>query len=227
MNYGDLINIPLRNRLQKRAQVDVALLEDVLVRILYELDDTVEIHGGTAIWRCYGGKRFSKDIDVYVSSQDRWTVIKEKVRDTAEKYNAKVLKVKDTGNLIFMELLLDNIYSEIDVNYKKYYKNPVIRQFENLDGTFYDVLTLPAEILILEKLEAYNDRHYITDLYDMRILIDHADITKIKTELKRFISALEAPEEMEQEEKRLKDLIFEGPVPSFKTLLEYIKGKAL
>ncbi|MEM1546291.1 MAG: nucleotidyl transferase AbiEii/AbiGii toxin family protein [Candidatus Methanomethylicia archaeon] len=24
------------------------------------------IHGGTAIWRCYGSNRFSEDVDVYL-----------------------------------------------------------------------------------------------------------------------------------------------------------------
>ena len=79
-------------------------------------------------------------------------------RDTAKDYGAEVIKLKDTGNLIYMELLMDGIYSEIDINYKAYYKNPVIRQYENLDGTFGEVLTLPPEALVLEKISAYNGR---------------------------------------------------------------------
>ena len=144
------MNIPLMNRLRKRAHRDVALLEDVMVKIIYGMDSTVEIHGGTAIWRCYGGRRFSKDIDIYVASQTKWQELKERIRDTAKDYGAEVIKLKDTGNLIYMELLMDGIYSEIDINYKAYYKNPVIRQYENLDGTFGEVLTLPPEALVLE-----------------------------------------------------------------------------
>ncbi len=219
------MNIPLMNSLQKRAQRDVALFQDVLIRIIYEIDNTIEIHGGTAIWRCYGGRRFSKDIDAYVSSQAKWNELKERIKTTSEKYNAKVIKLKDTGNLIFIELLLDNIYSEIDINYKKYYKEPVIKKYENLDGTFNEILTLPPEALIGEKIDAYNDRKLITDLYDMRILVDHAEIAKVGPQLKTFLSSLETPKDIKAQEARLKDLIYEGPVPSFVTLMTYIKGK--
>ena len=41
------MSLPLANRLKRRAQRDVALFEDVLVRIIYEIDSTAEIHG---IW---------------------------------------------------------------------------------------------------------------------------------------------------------------------------------
>ncbi|MGC8587371.1 MAG: nucleotidyl transferase AbiEii/AbiGii toxin family protein [Candidatus Micrarchaeia archaeon] len=219
------MNIPLANRLRKRGQRDVALFQDVLVRILYEADATTEIHGGTAIWRCYGGKRFSKDIDVYLSSKERWDNVKRLIESAASRYNAKVIKLKETGNLVFIELLLDGIYSEIEINYNRYYKGPVIRQYENLDGTFYDVLTLPAEALIEEKISAYTDRRLITDLYDIRILIDHADTKKIGGKVKKFISSISRPEDLKREEARLADLIFEGPVPSFASLVEYIRGK--
>ncbi len=219
------MNIPLMNRLRKRAHRDVALLEDVMVKIIYGMDSTVEIHGGTAIWRCYGGRRFSKDIDIYVASQTKWQELKERIRDTAKDYGAEVIKLKDTGNLIYMELLMDGIYSEIDINYKAYYKNPVIRQYENLDGTFGEVLTLPPEALVLEKISAYNGRRSITDLYDLRILVDFADIGEVRPQLKAFVSAIDVEKGMRKEEERLKDLIYEGPVPSFASLVEYIRDR--
>ncbi len=211
--------------MKKRAQQDVALLEDVLVRILYETDNTIEIHGGTVIWRCYGGKRFSKDIDIYMASEEKLQDLKDRIRDTASRYDAKVEKLKDTGNLIYISFLLGNIYSEIDINYKSYYKDPVIKQYENLDGTFYEILTLPPEVLINEKINAYTDRESITDLYDITILLEHADITRVKPQLKKFVSSLKTPAKVKEEESRLQGLIYEGPIPSFRTLVDRIKGK--
>ena len=222
MNFGDITNIPLANRIRKRAQRDVALFQDVLIRVIYEIDNTAEIHGGTAIWRCYGGRRFSKDIDVYVSSREKWEELGRRITETAGRYNAKVIKRKDTGNLIFIELLMDDIYSEIDINYKKYYGAPLVKRYENLDGTFYEVLTLPPEVLILEKIDAYNNRKYITDLYDMRVLLDHAKLDAIRPELKAFVSSLNEPAQLKAEESRLQDLVYEGPVPSFKSLVEHM-----
>ncbi len=155
------MDIPLLNRLKKKSQRDIALLEDVLTRVLYEIDNTVELHGRTTIWRCFGSRRFSKDIDVYLKSQEKLEDMKSRIPGIVEKYGAKVLKFKDTGNLIFIEISLGGIFSEIDINYKKYYKNPIIKSYENLDGTFYEVLTLPPEALIAEKMDAYNDRRLL------------------------------------------------------------------
>ncbi|MGI0141945.1 MAG: nucleotidyl transferase AbiEii/AbiGii toxin family protein [Candidatus Micrarchaeales archaeon] len=194
-----------------------------MVRIIYEIDNTVEIHGGTAIWRCFGGRRFSKDIDVYLESQEKLEELKARIGITAEKYGAKLSKFKDTGNLIFAELLLDDIHSEIDINYKSYYKNPVIKNYETLDGTIYEVLIPPPEALLAEKIEAYNDRKSITDLYDIRILADFVRVDEVSKQLKTFLLNIKNPGK--EEEDRLKNLIYEGPLPTFKTLVEYIKSK--
>ena len=35
-----------------------AKLEDVLIELLYSEYKSLTFHGGTAIWRCYGGNRF-------------------------------------------------------------------------------------------------------------------------------------------------------------------------
>ncbi len=223
MNFGEFMGIPLMNRLKKRSQRDVALFEDVLVKILYEIDITAEIHGGTAIWRCFGGRRFSKDIDIYLESREKVEELKKKIEKTAEMYGVKLLKFKDTGNLIFAEMLLGDIYSEIDINYKKYYKTPVIRNYENLDGTFFEVLILPPEELIAEKINAYNDRRSITDLYDLRILVDFADTKIVRSKLNSFLSSINEPDK--GEDAMLKSLIYEGPVPTFKSLIEYLKSK--
>lgn len=218
------MNIPLSNRLKMRSQYDVALLEDVLVRVIYGIDRTAEIHGGTAIWRCFGGRRFSKDIDIYLKSKDELEELKAKLPDTVERYGAKVLKFKDTGHLIYASLLMGDIHSEIDINYNKYYDNPEIKNYENLDGTFYEVLIPSPEALVVEKINAYNDRRFITDLYDMRILIDNVQIEKVKDSMRDFLSSIKSPEK--EEEKRLTGLIYEGPIPTFKSLVSYI-GKAI
>lgn len=225
MNFGYYMRLPLINTIKKRDHRDVALFQDVLIRIIYEIDNTAEIHGGTVIWRCYGGKRFSKDIDIYISSKVKWQEFKRRITKTAEKYSAEVIKLKDTGNLLFIELLLDNIYSKIDINYKKYYDDPVIREYENIDGTVSEVLTLPPEILTVEKIEAYKDRKYITDLYDIRILVDYANIKPIKKQLENFVSTIEIPKNYKKAEAELGNLIYGGPIPTFKSMVNYIQRR--
>ncbi|MEK6826160.1 MAG: nucleotidyl transferase AbiEii/AbiGii toxin family protein, partial [Nanoarchaeota archaeon] len=61
-----MTNIPLNLKLKKRVQRDLAYAQDILIGELYRFFPDAIIHGGTAIWRCYNGNRFSEDIDVYI-----------------------------------------------------------------------------------------------------------------------------------------------------------------
>ena len=54
----------LRGRL-----LEIAELQDLLVIELSKRFDFV-LHGGTAVWRIYGGKRFSYDVDVYLAKPE-------------------------------------------------------------------------------------------------------------------------------------------------------------
>ena len=59
--------IPLNLKLRKKEHKRIAYIQDILVEELYTLFPEAIIHGGTAIWRCYNGNRFSEDVDVYLS----------------------------------------------------------------------------------------------------------------------------------------------------------------
>jgi len=64
--FGDLVKIPLEKRLKKRMDVEIAFLQDEVVEILYAIESRLVLHGGTAVWRCYGGNRLSEDLDFYL-----------------------------------------------------------------------------------------------------------------------------------------------------------------
>ena len=51
-------------RVLKGSMLRVAEMQDILVLELLGNIDFV-VHGGTAIWRIYGGKRLSYDVDIY------------------------------------------------------------------------------------------------------------------------------------------------------------------
>ena len=57
---------PIEIKLKSHIQVAIARAQDLAVESLLALDSKVILHGGIAIWRCYNGKRFSYDIDIYV-----------------------------------------------------------------------------------------------------------------------------------------------------------------
>src|SRR3989344_7396049 len=59
--------IPLIFRLKKENQRRIAKIQDLIVVSLFEVfEKKAVLHGGTAIWRCYKGNRFSEDVDVYI-----------------------------------------------------------------------------------------------------------------------------------------------------------------
>jgi predicted nucleotidyltransferase component of viral defense system len=58
--------IPLILRLKRANHKELAKAQDIIVKALYETFNEAVFHGGTCIWRCYGGNRFSEDIDVYL-----------------------------------------------------------------------------------------------------------------------------------------------------------------
>ena len=60
------MDLSISRFLKRREEIEIALLEDEIVAIILNITDKIALHGDTAVWRCYGGKRFSTDIDVYI-----------------------------------------------------------------------------------------------------------------------------------------------------------------
>ena len=61
--------IPLILKLKKSSQKEIAKAQDLIVEEIYKIFDKAIIHGGTSIWRCYNGNRFSEDIDMYIPKE--------------------------------------------------------------------------------------------------------------------------------------------------------------
>jgi hypothetical protein len=55
-----LVILPLVKKLKKKIHRAIALAQDIIVLEIYEKSPSAVIHGGTAIWRCYGSNRFQK-----------------------------------------------------------------------------------------------------------------------------------------------------------------------
>jgi len=61
-----MVSIPLILKLKKKSEKEIAYAQDIVVGELYKFFPDAVIHGGTAIWRCYQGNRFSS---LYVSKK--------------------------------------------------------------------------------------------------------------------------------------------------------------
>ena len=51
--------IPLQVKLKRETHRRIASAQDLIVQEVYAVFERAVLHGGTAIWRCYNGKRFS------------------------------------------------------------------------------------------------------------------------------------------------------------------------
>jgi predicted nucleotidyltransferase component of viral defense system len=210
------MKLPIVKQLKKRDRIETAGLQDELIHLLYNVDNSLIIHGGTAIWRCYSGYRFSVDIDLYsVNFPERLTNFKKELKSNELKLN----KLIDTGNIVFLNISSNDISVKIEINHKYYPENHVEMEYELIDGNTLNVLTLSAESLINEKILAYKDRKFIRDLYDIYVLLKYVDRPEtVKSELLKFINTLEKP----VDENVLKTIVYSGLPPSYNKMVDYI-----
>jgi predicted nucleotidyltransferase component of viral defense system len=212
-----MVVLPLHHKLKKKIHRTIALAQDILIMKMYEKFPNAVIHGGTAIWRCYGSNRFSEDVDVYLQPRDKNKKILEDFFDNLKALGFLMRKFKLTNNTLFSKLSYENVEIRFEAAFKDI--KCIVKPFELTDGTFMNVLTLSAEDLILEKILAYRKRKKVRDVYDINFLLKFVNNReKIEKKLKEFLKTFEKP----VDEKELSALIISGVAPSTKTILEEI-----
>lgn len=206
--------IPLILRLRRESYKEIAKAQDIMVQSLYDVFENAVFHGGTCIWRCYGGNRFSEDIDVYIPRE------LEKINkffEILEKKGFIIEKKKIGEQSIFSTLKFNRTLVRFEALFKKIQGH--LRDYETAESNFLVVYALNAEELIAEKVETYLKRRKIRDLYDIFFLLKHAnDLPKISLHLQNLLANFKEP----LDEKELKVLILEGIVPDTSQMLEYI-----
>ena len=210
--------IPLALRIRKEAHRQIAKAQDIIVETLYEVFDYAVFHGGTCIWRCYQGNRFSEDIDVYLKRDV------EKINEffkNLEKKGFEILKKKIGENSIYSSLRFDRI----EVRFEALFKNVKgeLRDYESIESNKILVYALSPESLISEKVSTYLKRRKIRDLYDIFFLSKKVSNTKdIKPELVRLMKDYKEP----IDESDLQVIILEGLVPKSNDIIKHIKNIA-
>ncbi len=219
--------------IKDQAQMEKAKLEDALVDLLYSRYNSLVFHGGTSIWRCHGGNRFSRDIDFYLYAKTK--------EEKTQHYKELSEFLKDSGFLIkekgyekatdTMHFLVEsNTKMKIDINFK--YKKGTEFDYTKIDGSKIVVLSLSPLELLNEKMAAYEDKlntaekpkqTEVQDLYDIYYLIslvNNADAKTVK-QLKTLIGKIDGnpPPNMSS----LGHLIIAGLPPTFDLMVNTIK----
>lgn len=207
--------IPLILRLKKARHKEIAKAQDLIVEELYTVFNNAVMHGGTAIWRCYKGNRFSEDIDVYLRKDN------EKLNAlflNLEKRGFAIEKKKISENSLYSNLVLNGTAVRFEALFKR--ADGMLKEYETADGNLISIYTLSAEELIKEKTSTYLKRLKVRDLYDIFFLLRYADKGKVRQDIKKLSGQFNKP----LDEQELKVLILEGLTPDVEKMIQYIKS---
>ncbi len=218
------MRLPLSNKLKKQYHKDQGYLQDELITNLYDVLPDLILHGGTTIWRCYGGNRYSEDLDFYLVEQGD---IQVKIKQTLEKINLNLIKYKQTDNVIFAKASNNKIDVRVEIRILKK-KDPillkkVVREYEKIDGSIISIYTLSVEDLLLEKANAYLNRRLIRDIYDVYYLSYF--ISDNKEYKKQVIELIKLFPLSTVDEPIFKSIILTGVVPTVKQMLDALKRR--
>ncbi len=209
------LKIPLNLKVRNSSQRKIAYAQDILAVELYVFFPRAVIHGGTAIWRCYSGNRFSEDLDVYLE-KDEETL--KRFFSSLESKGFRSLKKRIKERSVYAEWEFNGISVRFEATFQV--KKSVSRKYETSESFFINVETLAPEELLMEKVETYLKRRKIRDLYDIYFLLSHIqDTASIQKPLKKLLDHFEPP----ADEENLSAIVISGSIPSSKQLLEGIK----
>ncbi len=210
-----MVAIPLTLRLKKESHRKIAEAQDIIMKEIYRFFNQAVFHGGTAIWRCYNGNRFSEDVDFYlVRDLDKINLFFKSL----EKKGFIIERKKISETSIFSTLLFERTIVRFEAIFKKV--KGILKEYELSDGNFINIYTLSPEQLIKEKIDAYMNRRKIRDIYDVFFLIRYVnDFNIIKKDLKKLIDEFVEP----IDKSDLNTIILEGIVPDVNDILNYIK----
>jgi len=211
--------LPIVKKLKRKIHRTVALAQDILVMEIYDNFPTAVIHGGTAIWRCYGSNRFSEDVDVYLMPASRRSDMQGFLVGLKGK-GLTVDRFKDTDGMIFAKLHFMGVVVRCEILFK-HVKDYVVKQFEMSDGNSILVNTLRPEQMIRAKISAYTGRRKVRDLYDIFFLLK---IVERKKELRGLLVKLVNEFQEPEDERELKALIISGSVPTVDDMLELVRA---
>lgn len=183
----------------------------------YDVFPTAVLHGGTAIWRCYGGNRFSEDVDFYLPPSERG-----KSASLSVDFQRKGLpeqKLRETPNSVLAKFGSGPSAVRFEATFRRA-GGAVVRRYEMLDGSFAAVRTLSAGSLLEEKALAYLGRRKVRDLYDVFYLVQVAeDAAGALEPVRRLVRSFRAP----ADGGNLRATVITGSVPTVAEMREEIE----
>ena len=212
------MEIPLEKRLKKKIHREIGYLQDEAIELIYSVQPQAVLHGGTELWRCFGGTRFSDDIDLYFGTLP--DAFQARFKEKLESRGLRMGKFKITANTAFC-----TISGVQDVKVQIRIGKPRASEamgYERMDGTRLIIRAVPIDELILEKAETYVSRKKIRDAYDVFFL---AQSRRFRAETEKKLGGLIAKFPSPVDEDDLQAIVYAGAVPKFSEMMNYLRGR--
>ena len=196
-------------------RLKIARLQDYIIDLIYDrIQPEALLYGGTAIWRCFGGMRFSEDIDIYME-----LAAFEELIGSLAKYDLKLIW---TDPDLPSRVRIARKDTDILLASKPGFSENEIRSYLRIDGTVKIINVFSPTELVIRKIEAYQGRRYVRDIYDLFILtkwLERSDYV-VRSKLSSFLNNLARP----IDEEVLPALLYAGPRNlNFDNMTEYLK----
>ncbi len=203
----------IETELTKHVQLQKARLQDEIARALALEGRGTVFHGGTGIWRCFSGGRFSQDVDVYVWKESKLNGILNRLklaglqayRGRQRRYNCYTIS---------------NDATEVSIQVNERKVNGVLRNYEAVSGSYISLYILDPQTLFKEKIETYRNRREERDVYDLKVLTGYVEKGSVRRVLSAFLADIKEP----SDRGSLKDVVYKEAPPSFEDLVEYLNA---
>ena len=202
------MKIPLALRIKKKVHLDIASAQDLIMEQVYNFFPKAVFHGGTAIWRCYEGNRFSEDLDFYLPNNEN---INNFFKHLKQK-GFTILKQRTKENSFYSLVEFNRVQVRFEALFIK--KIGILKEYELVNGNYITIYTLSVEDLLKEKINACIKRTKVRDLYDLFFLLRYAKEKPKQLELIKNVKIVD--------EDNIFTIILSGPIPSVKEMKEYI-----
>lgn len=215
---------------KNEAQEKRAILEDSLVDLVYKHFGNFVLHGGTAIWRCYGGNRFSRDLDFYANmTKNSESSLQKRMHRLLTDSGYPVVEEGYNNKSLTLHITLRGYGTtgKLDITFGRRRGEAV--EYKRVDGAKRVVYSLSAEELLNEKSLTYLDKFKngaaeIQDLYDMLVLKDRVPKPSSKTLHSISVLLAEIGESPPENEKELTNLLLSGVGMPFRNIMESLEG---
>ena len=197
----------------------MARLQDLAIDALYSVDEKIVLHGGTAIWRCYSGNRFSDDLDLYVKTKGEISAIRNDLPFALKRYGIEVSKSSAIGNSTVIIIRDSDTEVRLEIGAAPNALRPVEMSFERSNGMRTSILTLSPEDFIAEKIVTYSSRRYARDLYDIYQLSPISSVRATRKIVCAFLNDIKPP----KDGGSLGSIVYSGVAPSFKGMVDSIR----